>query len=99
MIAGVYRAVVQDVRDPSGRGRIKVTIPSVSGNSPTDWLWPVINCGYSVTPEPGEQVWVMFEAGDEDNPVWIGSTKVHPDYHDLVDRVTALEQALQSHTH
>lgn len=91
MLAGVFRAIVQDTRDPAERGRIRVTIPSLSGPSRTDWVWPLVNCGYLVTPTVGEQVWVTFEAGDEDNPVWVGSTKTHLDYYDLIQRVDTLE--------
>ena len=76
MSHGLYRAFVTDSRDPDGIGRIKVTIPAITGDSPSDWIYPVINCGYIVKPTSGDQVWVLFEAGDTENPVWIGKTKV-----------------------
>lgn len=99
MIRGVYRALVMDSRDPDGVGRVRVTIPAVSGDSITDWIYPVINAGYVVTPKAGEQVWVLFEAGDVDNPVWIGKTvttktginKQNKGYATLIDRVETLE--------
>jgi phage baseplate assembly protein gpV len=80
----IYRAIVADVRDPAERGRIKVMIPSITGEAVSEWIWPVVPAGYWVLPEPAEQVWVMFENGDQDAPVWLGKTKqekeadVHP---------------------
>jgi phage baseplate assembly protein gpV len=80
----IYRAIVADNRDPAERGRIKVIIPSVTGTAISEWIWPVVSAGYWVLPDPGKQVWVMFENGDQDAPVWLGRTKqeqeadVHP---------------------
>lgn len=96
---GVYRALVHDVRDPADAGRIKVTIPAISGGAPTDWIWPVVSAGYVVRPKPGDQVYVMFEAGDVDNPVWIGKVapsaygvnKTATGYATLIERVEELE--------
>lgn len=68
------RAIVVDVRDPSKRGRIKVQIPTKTGKQKTDWIWPVISSGFTVLPKPGEQVWVLYEGGDENYPVWLGKT-------------------------
>lgn len=94
----IVRAIVSNANDPSGKGRIKVTVPSQSGAGPGDWIWPCISGGYFVKPRPGAQVWVVFENGDKDTPVWLGATKEDPAYDDLLarisdleDRVTALE--------
>lgn len=97
----IYRALVRDSRDPSKRGRIKVTIPQISGKQVTDWIWPVINSGFLVVPKAGDQVWVSFEAGDKENPVWLGKTATtgtHKtdtgpvgDVSKLLDRITKLE--------
>ena len=94
MINGVYRAIVKDTRDTSGQGRIKVSVPAVSGSSVTDWVWPVISSGYLVIPDPGSQVWVLFEHGDEDNPVWIGATKVHARYKNMITTIETLQSAV-----
>jgi hypothetical protein len=99
-----YRAIVMDVRDPADKGRIRVSIPSLSGSSTTDWIWPVVGAGYIVLPAPGDQVWVTFENGDKETPIWLGATKDSVDYRDLLARVIALEEdvaTLQaaSHTH
>lgn len=92
----ILRAIVRDTRDPSQRGRIKVTIPQQAGAAASDWIWPVINAGYSVTPKVGDQVWVLFENGDQETPVWIGQTKVSDGYKTLIQRVTALEAEVVS---
>lgn len=70
----IYRAIVRDNRDPRKSGRLKVSIPQLTGSTATDWIWPLVTSGFLVLPKSGEQVWVGFEAGDEENPVWLGKT-------------------------
>lgn len=104
----IYRALVRDSRDPSKKGRVKVAIPQLSGRQVTDWVWPVINSGFLVVPKAGEQVWVAFEGGDPENPVWLGKTAVTGTYRTsdgpvgdvslLLDRVKELEDALDALT-
>ena len=88
----IYRAVVADVRDPADRGRIKVMIPALSGTAKGEWVWPVVSAGYVVTPDVGDQVWVVFENGDKETPVWLGATQDAPGYRTLLERVVALEE-------
>lgn len=78
----IYRAFVVDNRDPSKLGRMKVSIPHLGGSGHTDWIWPMIPNGHWVIPKPGEQVWVTFEAGDTETPVWIGAIKPIASYKD-----------------
>lgn len=80
------RAIVVDVRDPSRRGRIKVQIPTKTGKKSTDWIWPVISSGFVVRPKPGEQVWVLYEGGDENYPVWLGKTQTTSSYKNAAGR-------------
>lgn len=105
----IYRAVVVDNRDPRKSGRIKVNIPHLGGSGATDWIWPVIASGFWVIPDPGDQVWVAFEAGDEEMPVWLGGIKAVGSYVDpysgdelgivgqLLHRVRELEERLAAH--
>ena len=72
---GLYRAVVKNVTDPEGRGRIKVACAQLWGNDTTDWVWPCAPANSAALPAIGDQVWLGFEAGDEDHPVWLGTVK------------------------
>jgi hypothetical protein len=100
------RAIVMDVRDPSKRGRIKVQIPTKTGKKSTDWIWPVVSSGFTVLPKPGEQVWLLYEGGDENYPVWIGKTASTSAYKNrngrdlknvslLLERVRTLEEKVK----
>ena len=101
------RAIVVDVRDPSKRGRIKVQIPTKTGQQATDWIWPVVSSGFQVLPKPGEQVWVDYEGNDENFPVWLGKTADTTSYKNqagrdlknvalLLERVRTLEEKVAS---
>jgi hypothetical protein len=102
----IYRAVVRDNRDPQKKGRIRVTIPQVMGKKPTDWIWPVVSSGFLVLPKAGDQVWVAFEGGDEDVPVWVGKTATTTSYKSgnvnvgdvsaLLERVKELEDRVSA---
>jgi uncharacterized protein involved in type VI secretion and phage assembly len=69
---GLYRGAVVDNQDPEQRKRLKVQIPQILGKSISPWALSCLpNSGGSV-PVVGAIVWVMFEGGDADRPVWIG---------------------------
>jgi uncharacterized protein involved in type VI secretion and phage assembly len=93
----IYRAIVRDSRDPSGKGRIKVSIPSQMGTDASDWVWPVVNAGYVVIPKAGDQVWVAYENGDDEVPVWLGATNTTQTYDNLINRVKAIETWITAH--
>ena len=102
----IYRAIVRDNRDPNKAGRLKVSVPALTGSTPTDWIWPLVTSGYIVLPKAGEQVWIGFEAGDQENPVWLGKTTETGTYSVgntpvgdvslLLQRVRQLEQEVTS---
>ena len=100
----IFRAIVRDTKDPANRGRLRVVIPSQSGTALSGWIWPVVTSGYIVTPKPGEQVWVMFENGDNEAPVWIGKTavtktgisKTTVGYSTMLQRIEALETKVKA---
>jgi len=89
--AGAYRGMVVDTRDPANRGSIKAKIPVITGDSTSEWIPPLVSGGYVVTPPLGSQVWIVFEAGDVNFPLWIGSTKTDPEYNRLINRIKTLE--------
>ena len=74
---GKYRATVLNNIDPQQIGRIQVTVPDVSGLLPTTWALPCVpiagpQTGFFAVPPVGAGVWVEFEQGDPDYPIWVG---------------------------
>jgi len=74
---GKYRGTVINHIDPMQVGRIQATVPDVSGFSPTSWAMPCvpvagINTGMFTVPQIGSGVWIEFEQGDPDRPIWVG---------------------------
>src|SRR5262245_18643693 len=77
---GLYPAVVSDLVDPDGKGRIKVKFPSfgAAGESVTAWatlLTPYADDdqGFEILPEVDSQVVIDFEAGDPTRPYIVGA--------------------------
>ncbi len=73
---GKYRGTVSDNEDPTGRGRLKVRVPAVMGDTPV-WALPCLplagpGMGAYLMPNTGAGVWVEFEAGDPSFPIWSG---------------------------
>jgi uncharacterized protein involved in type VI secretion and phage assembly len=74
---GKYRAVVINNVDPLQIGRIQVMVPDVNGFVPSTWAMPCvpvagINSGVFTVPMIGSGVWIEFERGDIDYPIWVG---------------------------
>lgn len=74
---GKYRATVINNIDPMNIGRIQVIVPDVSTVLPTSWAMPCvpisgIQSGVFNVPAVGAGVWVEFEQGDPDYPIWVG---------------------------
>ncbi len=74
---GKYRASVINNVDPMQLGRIQVIVPDVSTFVPTSWAMPClpvagIQMGMFTVPPIGAGVWVEFEQGDPDYPIWVG---------------------------
>jgi hypothetical protein len=77
---GKYRGTVLDNVDPEQRGRLMLNVPDVLGPIPSSWAEPVVplagpsgpSMGVYFVPPPGAGVWVEFEHGDSDYPVWSG---------------------------
>jgi hypothetical protein len=74
---GKYRASVRVNVDPLMMGRILVEVPDVGGNAISSWALPCLpgagsNMGMFTVPHIGAAVWVEFERGDPDRPIWVG---------------------------
>jgi hypothetical protein len=74
---GKYRGLVIANIDPEQRGRVILQCPDVLGVIPSSWAMPCvpvagIQAGCFVVPPIGSQVWVEFEQGDPDYPIWTG---------------------------
>lgn len=74
---GKYRAIVTDTNDPEKRGRVKVTCPKVYGSSKSPWCQPCVpyaydNGGDFVLPKLNDFVWIEFEEGDVQYPIYVG---------------------------
>jgi phage baseplate assembly protein gpV len=72
---GIYRGVVVDNTDPKKLMRLKVNIPTVYTQNQSVWASPCTHVGSQSLPSVGDSVWVLFEQGDPDYPVWMGKVK------------------------
>lgn len=74
---GKYRGMVLNNVDPMQMGRLQVQVPDVTGLAPASWAMPCLPVagmqnGLFTVPVIGSGVWVEFEQGDIDYPVWVG---------------------------
>ena len=74
---GKYRGTVLQNIDPMNIGRIMVQVPDVSNVIPSTWAMPCfpfagIQNGFFAVPAIGSGVWVEFEQGNPDYPIWSG---------------------------
>jgi uncharacterized protein involved in type VI secretion and phage assembly len=74
---GKFRGVVLNNIDPMQMNRLQVQVPDVAGLLPTSWAMPCvpvagIQNGMVALPMIGSGVWVEFEQGDPDYPIWVG---------------------------
>ena len=78
---GKYRGQVKDNVDPDGIARVEVTVPDVLGQS-SSWAMPCVpvaglHAGCFLVPPVDSWVWVEFEQGDPDFPIWTGGFWKH----------------------
>lgn len=74
---GKYRGTVINNVDPEQRGRIMAMVPDVLGLTPSSWAMPCLPIagkqnGVFMVPKIGDGVWIEFEQGDPDFPIWVG---------------------------
>jgi hypothetical protein len=74
---GKYRGKVENNIDPMQMGRVQVSVPAVLGDGTLSWAMPCVpyagsGVGFFAIPPTGANVWVEFEGGDPDYPIWSG---------------------------
>ena len=74
---GKYRGTVVNNVDPMQMGRIQAQVPDVLGPTPSSWAMPCapaagLQMGSFFIPPIGAGVWIEFEQGDPNYPIWSG---------------------------
>lgn len=83
---GIWPGIVESTKDPEKASRLQVRVPQVHGpatatekiaSSELPWAHPCVPftgkaAGFSMIPEVGAGVWVMFVLGDPKEIVWLG---------------------------
>jgi hypothetical protein len=82
---GLFKGYVEDTRDPFGLGRIRARIFQIHGtpeDTPTiyiPWSEPVYpNLLSYYVPQVHDRVWITFEAGHKNRPLWLGTWNAIP---------------------
>ncbi|HEX9736065.1 MAG TPA: phage baseplate assembly protein V [Thermoanaerobaculia bacterium] len=74
---GKYRGKVTNNVDPLQLGRVQVSVPAALGDGRLSWAMPCVpvagpDTGFFAVPPVNGNVWVEFEGGDPDSPIWAG---------------------------
>jgi len=74
---GKYRGTVTDNQDPLKTGRIRAKVSDVYGDQESGWAMPCApfggdGTGFFAVPAKGAGVWIEFECGNPDYPIWSG---------------------------
>ena len=75
---GKYRGLVTDNDDPKKLGRLRAKVAEVLGDTETGWALPALpfsgnNQGFYTVPPVGAGIWMEFEAGNVERPIWTGA--------------------------
>jgi uncharacterized protein involved in type VI secretion and phage assembly len=74
---GKYRGTVVNNADPMQQGRIQAMVPDVTGPIPSTWAMACVpitgkQSGIWALPQIGTGVWIEYEQGDPNYPIWSG---------------------------
>lgn len=74
---GKYRGQVATNLDPMMQGRIQIKCPAVLGDGQLSWAMPCMpmagsQMGFYALPIADSNIWVEFEGGDPNKPIWSG---------------------------
>jgi hypothetical protein len=91
---GKYRGQVADSADEEFQGLLRVRVPDVFGAEAEVMAEPCLPYGHFFIPPADTNIWVEFEAGDPERPVWTGvwyppgrmpeEAKVSPPTHQVI---------------
>lgn len=70
---GKHRGEVTGNEDPNLQGAIEVTVPSIFGVDLKVWAQPCFTYGHFFVPAVADKVWIEFEGGDPQYPIWVGT--------------------------
>jgi uncharacterized protein involved in type VI secretion and phage assembly len=96
---GKYRGTVTANEDPDKLGRIKALVPSILGETETDWMPGAFPFGgnadeaFIFVPAVGSQILVEFIEGDRSSPIWTAA------YHPSADKRPASFDRTQGTLH
>src|SRR5262249_24084227 len=74
---GKYRGKVKNNIDPMQLGRGQVSVAGALGDGGVGWAMPCVpfagpQVGFFASPPVGANIWVEFEGGSPDYPIWSG---------------------------
>jgi uncharacterized protein involved in type VI secretion and phage assembly len=74
---GKYRGRVVSNDDPLRLGRVQISCPALLGSGRQSWALPSLpyagpGVGLFLVPPVDADIWVEFEGGDLDRPIWTG---------------------------
>lgn len=75
----LYRAVVTNNEDPLHLNRVQVIVPQLEDLPLPNWAfpgdsWGGKDYGIQILPQKGDFVWIQFEMGNVNNPIWTHSS-------------------------
>lgn len=98
---GKYAATVADPEDTDKLARIQVNVPALFAEAV--WARPCLPYGFYFIPPKGARVWVEFEAGDPERPIWSGTWygpgDTPPEVKGATDRVLRTSQGFTIEVH
>ncbi|MDR0493413.1 MAG: phage baseplate assembly protein V [Nitrososphaerota archaeon] len=74
---GKYRGTVTENQDPLKIGRIRANVPAIFGDNNSGWALPCTpyagaEVGFFCIPPKNAMVWIEFESGNPEKPIWTG---------------------------
>lgn len=110
----IYPGVVIDNADPQNRGRVRALCPEIRLTKKEDvsndfWMVPCMN-GLGVNPDTGQMtgmfhppdvgtnIWIQFEKGDPDHPIYMGGWVTNKNESDTFSNEDALKKGIRTAT-